>query len=182
MIRAAAIAALLLAAPVAAFGVTFSNWITNYAVADTSPGADPDGDGIPNLTEFALAGLDPSRVDSAAALPRMVFGVRTNTNSVIPWRDASVITYTTAVQPPRTEFFYLGIAYTPRADIEGIRFRPQYSWWGANLDAWLDGRSVFLHPISVGTNGEVVQWMHGMFRPIAPPGKSYVRLMVEERQ
>jgi hypothetical protein len=173
------VAAALLATPARA--LTYSNWITNYTVSDATLAGDPDGDRIPNIIEFALAGLDPSRVDSAGGLTRMVFGVRTNTNSVIPWRDVSVITTTTNAVPPRDHFFYLGIAFTPRADVEGIRIRPQYAWWAANLGAWLDGRGVFLRPVANGTNGEVIQWMQGMFRPSAPPGSSYVRLLVEER-
>lgn len=169
----------LLLALTPARALTFSNWIAGYpTVTNTALNGDQDNDGIPNLTEFALADCDPTRVDSSTALPAMVFGTREG-DSVIPWRDAGVIQPSDAAVPPLTSYFYIGLAYKPRANVEGIRLRPQYAWWASNLEAWLDGRSVFLAPVPWGTNGHVVSWVQGMFRPAAPPPKSYLRLTVE---
>jgi hypothetical protein len=179
MIRVAAILVIGLLFSPGAQAVTYSNWLAGYpSVTNVALDGDQDRDGISNLTEFAMAGCDPTQVDSASALPRMVWGTRA-TNTVLPWNDPSVIVVTNTVTPPITSFFYLGLAYTPRTDAEGIRLRPQYAWWGSNLEAWLDGRSAFLAPLANGTNGEVITWMHGMFRPAAPPSKSWMRILVE---
>lgn len=157
--------------------VTYSNWIAGYTVGDDSPWADPDGDGLANIVEYALEGFDPSMSDAVPALlPEMVYGTRA-TNSTIPWKDASVIVFTNAPVPPLTQYWHLGVRYTPRADTEGIRIRPQFAWWGSNLEAWLDGPACFLPPVAEG--GDVIAWMLGMFRPQGLPGRSFVRLKVE---
>ena len=47
-------------------GVGFSSWIASFGLAsgDQDPGDDPDGDGLSNLVEYALAGMDPGIADT----------------------------------------------------------------------------------------------------------------------
>lgn len=154
--------------------LTFGEWSGDNGI-EVNPSGDPDGDGVSNAMEYALHGLNPNRGDAPEMLPQMVFGTRA-AGTALPWNDPSVIVYY-GTEPPLSGFWYLGIRYKPRADTEGVTLRPQFSWWGANLSAWLDGRSCFLAPVA-HTDGFVIQWMAGMFRPAAPPQKSYVRLLV----
>jgi hypothetical protein len=177
MIRRAAIALMLLAA-LPAQAESFTNWLASYGITNTNPAHDSDLDGISNLMEYALADLDPTVVNGSSDLPTMVYGVRA-TNTIIPFRDLSVITATNTHNPPSQGFWYLGLRYKPRPDTEGIRWRPQYSWWAANFGYWLDGRAVFFPPVADGTNGHVIRWMSGMFRASAPPDAAWLRLKVE---
>lgn len=176
MIRVVAIILAGLLFSPGAQALTFGDWIAGYTVSDAAPGADPDGDGLVNLVEFVLAGCDPSKSDAATGT-RMVFGTRA-TGTALPYHDPASITYD-GVMPPFDEYWYLGIFWTPRAGIEGVEVRPQFAWWGSNLDAWLDGPSTFLEPVAHA--GGVIAWMQGMFRPQGRPPKGHVRLKVEER-
>lgn len=177
MIRAVALALGLLFLPGPARAITFSNWLSGYGITNTNPALDSDGDGISNLTEYALADLDPTVVNGATQLPAVVYGTRA-TNTVIPWRDASVIVATNLAYPPTSGFWYVGLRYKPRTNTEALRWQPQYAWWAANLSYWLDGRSVFLDPVADGTNGYQIRWMQGMFRAVSPPKSAFLRLKI----
>lgn len=178
MIRIFIIGVWLVMAALPAHALTFGEWCGDNGIA-VNPAGDPDGDGILNLMEYALADLDPNRVDGAEALPKIVYGTRA-TNTVIPWRDLSVIVATNVTMPPKTGYWHIGLRYKPRADIEGVRWRPQYSWWSANLGYWLDGRAVFFPPVADGTNGHMITWMAGMFRAEKPAPSAWLRMRVEE--
>lgn len=47
--------------------VTFEDWIATYSLTgdDAAYDADPDFDRLPNLLEYAFAGLDPTVINSA---------------------------------------------------------------------------------------------------------------------
>jgi hypothetical protein len=157
--------------------LTFSNWITNYSLSDATAAGDPDGDGLPNLLEFALASGDPTV--GTGPVTEMVFGTRAE-DSVIPFRDVASIVRTNVPTPPREGVWYVGLRYAPREEIEGVRIRPQYAWWSTELQAWIDGVSCFLPPVADGTNGHVISWMSGTFRAAKPPKRAWLRLKVEE--
>jgi hypothetical protein len=44
---------------------SYATWISGFPVGDTTPGGDPDGDGVANLLEFVLNG-NPGRADAAS--------------------------------------------------------------------------------------------------------------------
>jgi len=157
--------------------VTFTDWIAGYpGIVDATPAGDPDADGLSNLLEYAFADLDPTVIDNGSpVLPQMVFGLRTGSD--IPWRDLTAITFD-GVNLPRTGFYYLGLRYKPRAGTEGLRWRPQYSWFAANLEFWVDGRATFLQPTTPDGDGYVVRWLQGMFNGASPPPKAFARMQV----
>lgn len=164
----------LLLAPFTLRAVTFGEWCGENGIA-VEPAADPDGDRISNVMEYALADTNPNRGDDASVLPRMVFGTRA-AGTALPWNDPAVIVYA-GEELPLTGTYYLGLRYKPRLDTEGLRWRPQYSWFSANLMAWLDGQAVFLPPVA-HTDGYVISWMLGMFRAEAPADRAFVRMSV----
>jgi hypothetical protein len=157
--------------------VTFAEWIAGFpGIADATPAGDPDADGMENMLEYAFADLDPTVMDNGSAtLPQMVFGLRTGSD--IPWRDLTAITYDGS-NLPRTGFYYLGLRYKPRADTEGLRWRPQYSWFAGELRYWVDGRATFLPPTAPDGDGYVVRWLQGMFRGASPPPKAFARMQI----
>lgn len=143
---------------------SFADWIDGHGLTGTNAAAlaDPDGDGVPNLVEYAFAGFDPSAAD-ARATTEFVAGTRA-TNTVSPQEDITVIVLTPDLKPPKDGApFYIGLRYKPRAGTEGLVLEPQYSWSAANLGSWLDGRGAFYAPTQPDTNGAVISWMRGMF-------------------
>lgn len=179
------LATLLLAAciacavPVHAHALTFAEWISGYGLAgaDALPDADPDHDGIANLMEYALDGFSPVVADGAQNLPQMVAGTRA-AGTPLPLNDLTVIAYD-GLTPPRTGFYYLGLRYTPRADTEGLVWRPQYAWFAARLQNWLDGTAAFLPPTTPDAQGREIRYMAGMFEAAHPAPRVFLRLKVE---
>jgi hypothetical protein len=154
--------------------LTFGEWCGDNGIA-VDPAGDPDGDRIINVMEYALADTNPNRGDDSSVLPRMVFGLRAP-GTALPWNDSTVIVYA-GEEPPLTGSYYIGLRYKPRADTEGLRWLPQYSWFSANMRAWLDGQAVFLSPVA-HTDGHFIMWMLGMFRADAPPDRAFARMRV----
>lgn len=95
--------------------MTFEDWVGGFVgLADSTPGGDPDGDGIPNLMEYVLGG-NPGLNDSTI-LPTLQMNIDTlrfkykrsdfskyNTTQVVqwssnlgPWADIPVFSYGTS--------------------------------------------------------------------------------------
>jgi hypothetical protein len=73
---------------------TYSEWIASYGYtgANASPTADPDGDGIPNLLEYAL-GADPS-TSSSTALPAVSLDSNSLSLTYTKYVGATGVVYT----------------------------------------------------------------------------------------
>jgi hypothetical protein len=117
----------------------FSSWITGTfdhgQVANQSPDADDDGDGILNLIEYAIAGEDPTRPNPSvgrftgltlsftkrAATTGLAYAIQESTDLGVadPWKEVSGASYvndsaTVSYTPPGTHpkgFLRLRVAY-----------------------------------------------------------------------
>lgn len=168
---------IFLALAASAPALTFEAWIATFpTIADASPEADPDGDGVENLLEYALAGMDPTTLDQQWRLPEQVFGLRA-ANTALPLEDLSVIVFD-GQNVPKEGSYYVGLRYKPRAGTEGIMWLPEYSWWTMNLDAWLNGRGAFLPATTPDSQGRVIRYMAGMFEAEHTPPKLFLRMRV----
>lgn len=126
-----------LCSPLCAF--TFTEWTTSHSLSGSAalPDADPDGDRVPNLMEFALAGMDPTTLDAgAASMPVCAFARRIG-SEIGEWEYAGT-------QPPTDGLdgvFHAALVFTPRPGAVGIRYIPEVSDT-SSLQRWFDGCSV----------------------------------------
>ena len=159
---------LILSCPVQA--ITYADWIATFPSltgGDTAATADPDGDGITNLMEYALDGLSPTAGNSPGLLTAAFRQIRN--------ADGSYNTPTnnmTDGQRAAAASIHIVLRYRKRAGTEGIRYIPQTNqkdishWgWGASaIVEWTDGDYTWARTIS---NMEV--W----------DGRAFMRLKVE---
>lgn len=136
MIRPALLAlGLCIAAAAPLHAVTFSAWVASYGLTggDATATADPDADGLPNLIEFALDGLNPTVSDSGPtfnAVHTLFFQTRNSDGS---W---NAMTTTGPVGGATT---HLVLRIKKRADAEGITYLWQTS--AKDLQRWGWGSS-----------------------------------------
>jgi hypothetical protein len=137
LLFALAIAAAL---PAAAPAITFGSWITSYGLSggNATISADPDGDGIPNLMEYALDGCNPTLAVDATRLP--VFGWAQRTAAALgSW------TWVPGTNQPPTGgvggIYHAGLRFSPRPAVEGISYTVQLSH---ELSRWYSGRSAIM--------------------------------------
>lgn len=117
---------------------TFAEFMTTHELtgSDALPTADPDFDRIPNLMEYALAGMDPTAPDAdSAAMPYLAFARRIGTE-LGEWEWAG--------RTPPTDgeggVFHTALVFIPRPAAVGIRYIPQISDT-STLERWFDGCS-----------------------------------------
>lgn len=128
---------LLTSSPLSA--LTFAEWTASHSLSGSAalPDADPDGDRVPNLMEFALAGMDPTALDAGSlSMPTVVFA-RRNSTEIGEWEYAGT-------QPPTDGLdgvFHTALLFTPRPGTVGIRYIPEVSD-SSSLKRWFDGCSV----------------------------------------
>lgn len=160
---------------------TFEEYVSGYGLSGTNATtlADPDGDGIVNVLEYMLDGMNPTIPDALGNHLAMVFGSRED-DTVIPQKDISVIVLEDWTSPPKTGRWYIGARYKPRAGTTGWRIFPQYAYFSSEMRYWLDGPAAFSPRIAPDEQGRVVQWFYGMFSPRIWPKKSFIRLKVQE--
>lgn len=81
--------------------VGFREWIESSGVpaARRGPLDDPDGDGLPNLSEYALAGLDPARGDGA---PQAITQEAGSGRLLLTWRPRFADCAWTQIVPQRS--------------------------------------------------------------------------------
>lgn len=120
--------------------LTFSEWTTSHSLTgdNATATADPDGDRIPNLIEFAIDGMSPTVLDAGhASLPQVAFFRRTG-NALGDWEHTG--------QRPSVNgtggVWHVGLTFRPRPGAVGIRYIPQISD-RSTLLRWFGGRSVF---------------------------------------
>lgn len=175
------LAALLAILPPASWAITYADWIAGYSLTGAAAlgTADPDGDGLPNLLEYALADCIPDNpsgnsVDQAR-LPKMVFGQRTGNG--LPSINPGNITYT-GLTPPPTGTFHIGLRYRPRTGTEQLLVEAQYS--RDLLSGWFSGRGAFVVSPETPIAGDAVQWFLEDYTlgTFYLSGKSFLRLSV----
>jgi hypothetical protein len=125
---------------------TFAEFMTSHSLtgSDALADADPDGDRIPNLMEYALDGMDPTELDAASpSMPTFCFARRIGTE-LGEWEYAGT-------SPPSDGVggvWHAAILFRPRPASVGIRYNPQISDV-ATLERWFDGcsavRSEMMH-------------------------------------
>lgn len=169
---------------------TFEEFVAGYGLAGTNaePMADPDGDGMPNIIEYLLAGQNPVAAGTQKDSVRLAWGTRA-TGTEMPCFDASVITeqpiedYAEFVQwyPDKpNQIYYLGIKHRPRSGTSGYRLAPQYAWMGSEAQYWLSGPAAFSGRTAPDEGGWVTQWVLGAFDSAAPTRWALLRLKTEE--
>ena len=124
----------------------------------SGPDADPDGDGIPNLMEYAM-GLDPKSPDANV----WIWGGLTN-----------VVDY--AGFPPVPTGNYLYLKYRRANEVKGVRFTvigtpslmpPDLDWQPFNIQE--------LEPWTPGTEPDVWSWVHNIH--LVPSTNAPMRFM-----
>jgi hypothetical protein len=152
-----------------ASALTYSEWIAGYPSltgASALATADPDGDGIPNLMEFALDGLDPT------------FG---NTQPTVFMRqvrntDGTYATPTTgrilSSDLSSAASVHGVLKYKKRAGVTGLLYIPQtnqknlndWGWGDSAITEWTDSGYTYARTIS-----DMKVW----------DGRGFMRLKVE---
>lgn len=121
--------------------------LTNPAISGL--GADPDGDGLPNLVEYAL-----------------------NRN---PWAPGTAALSLAGIDSVGTDNF-LTLTYT--GNVSAIDVQPNASV-SSNLSAWFGGTKMVTGPISVATNGSAITEKFVANRPIAQAPSQFMQLNLD---
>lgn len=153
---------LLAILPQSAWAITYADWIASYGLTGDAAAhtADPDGDGVPNLLEYALDGMSPIASDTATTT--FVFGRRVlddlpfaNPAAIQFWGDTTTgRTY----PPPGDALVHAGLRFRPRAATEGIRLSIEYSDPIQGLYRWFSGRSAVVIVPDTPVAGDSVGW------------------------
>ena len=129
---------------------TFAEFMAAHSLTgnDALADADPDGDRVPNLIEYALDGMDPTELDAASASMPVFCYARRIGDELGEWEYAGT-------SPPSNGVggvWHSAIIFKPRPASVGIRYIPQISDV-STLRRWFDGcstvRSEMLHDGSV---------------------------------
>lgn len=120
--------------------LTYADWIAGFSLSpeDSLPLADPDGDGVENLLEYAFAGQSP--IVPGGIIQTVLFGRRTG--DALPIQDPNVITQVPGMVG--YDHIHAGVEWTPRPGIEGILWIPEYSRPDSGLNKWFSGRNAVL--------------------------------------
>lgn len=132
---------------------------------DDAPGADPDGDGLANLGEFALAG-EPLAAGAARLYPSL---------QAIGGRKALVLTI-----PARTGAVFSGAGERVSAPVDGLVYRVQGS---ADLAGWAQAveevRGATAEAARAGLPELEAGWAYRSFAPAADFPRVFLRARVE---
>ena len=130
--------------------LTYAEWIAGYPSLTgnaTLPNADPDGDTIPNLLEFALAGGDPTVITMGILPTAWLQGRNADGSYNAPYQVGGA---------PVGETAHMLLRYIPRPDVTGIRYVPQpnnydigsWGWGDSAVEVFTDGGYTWARTIS----------------------------------
>lgn len=140
--------ALTIALPACVRAITFGDWIATYGLTggNATASADPDGDSIPNLMEYALDGCNPTlAAGDTTRLPTYTYARWLGTPPTLSYLPAS-----SSPTPPSDGIggiYYASLAYKPRPNVEGITYDVQLSH---ELSRWYSGRSAIFVQMVTG--------------------------------
>jgi hypothetical protein len=123
--------------------LTYAEWIATFPSLTggaTAEGADPDGDGLANLVEFALADMDPTVPATNPSVPMLQ--TRDGTGNY-----ATPVLSLTTGQVAAAASVHLVLRYKARAGVTGIRYVPEtnqgdlnhWGWGDSATTSWVDG-------------------------------------------
>ncbi len=163
--------ALLLALCIApARALSYSEWIADFPSLSgeaAAPSADPDGDGMANLLEFALDGLDPTVMNSRAGVTVCYQQTRNEDGTY----NTPALALTKA-QRTAAASLHAVLRWKPRAGIEGVVFVPQTSQ--EDLQRWGWGDSAVTEWDSDG-----YRWARADSDALVWKDRAFMRLKVE---
>lgn len=120
---------------------TFAAWAESYGLTgdDAAADADPDFDRLPNLLEYAFAGLDPTVINSAPPSMPQQGWLRQIGENRGDWEWVDQSQKATGLN----NVWHSGLRWQVRPGIEGIRFVPEIADQGS-LRHWFNGRSAWI--------------------------------------
>lgn len=171
-----AAAAVWVCAP-AAQAVSYADWVASYGLTGDAAAidADPDGDGMGNLIEYALDTGSPVVPSPLDALPE--YGRVRRTGEAlgewewVPGTGTHGRRFAGDASGGVGDVWHAAIRWRARPGVEGIRYRPELS---SDMARWYSGRSAVVNEMVVGTQVQSVAIMQGQdFR------RYFLRLRVE---
>ncbi len=134
-----AFALLAFALPHSASAISYQDWIAIFPSITgeaAAPSADPDGDSLSNLLEYALDGLDPTaRNEPGVTSPFIVLRAADGTY-------AAPVQAALAAERAAAASVHIALRYKPRAGVEGIAFVPMTNQRDLNHYGWGDSAIV----------------------------------------
>jgi hypothetical protein len=155
---------------------TYAEWIASHGLTGDAAAhtADPDGDGLPNLMEYALDGCNPTLADNTNRTA-FVFGRRALAE--LPIENTASIQVVAAGAPGETAF-HVGLRYRPRPGVVGIRYYVELSEQTQGLLRWFRGRNTILEVDDMPVAGDRIGWTIQLFDQ-ATFKRAFLRLRVE---
>ena len=133
--RAALCLLLAFAISHSSFALSYADWIATFPSITgeaAAPSADPDGDGLANLLEYALADLDPTAKNPPGVTDPFIVLRAADGTYAAPAQSAS------QAERDASASMHIALRYKPRAGIEGVVFVPMTNQRDLNHWGWGD--------------------------------------------
>ena len=153
--------------------LTYAEWIAGYPSITgnaTLATADPDGDTITNLMEYALDGMSPTAFSgNSPSLPKVYFSLRAEDGTY----GTPTATAPTPAAVAAAGSYHLLIRWKPRSGITDLRYVPQTNQ--KDLEHWGWGDSA----VTTWTDGDGYSWARTNSDMKVWSGRGFMRLRVE---